>query len=75
MRVWISALVLGLWVSYITLICLISLLYSEDHNVKVKVMMKVKTVSRNHSYSHEALCYLLVEHIEWYEGCSPIDVQ
>ena len=36
-----SALVLGLWVSYITLICLISLLYSEDHNVKVKVMMKV----------------------------------
>lgn len=50
MRVWISALVLGLWVSYITFIYLISLLYSEDRNVKVKVMMEVKTISRNHSY-------------------------
>lgn len=64
MRVWISALVLGLWVSYITFICLISLLYSEDRNVKVKVMMEVKTISRNHSYSREALRYLLDEHAE-----------
>lgn len=64
MRVWISALVLGLWASYITFICLISLLYSEDHNVKVKVMTEVKTISRNHSYSHEALRYLLDEHAE-----------